>query len=278
MAVRRNTSLIPGSGLDHLLTDLHRRLGVDFRQYRTGTLERRVNTRLKVTGCEDYLQYIDYLHRQPGEYEKLLDVLTVNVTEFFRDPSTYAVIEHSVLPTLIESARVRGSKVMNVWSAGSSSGEEAYSLAILLDEILGPESRLRVRIIGTDIDRPSLERARVGVYPASAVKNVSIQRLSRYFRDEGDQVRVVDDLKRNVTFMQQSLLHPEQLPMMDLILCRNVAIYFTPALQTDLYAELCNHLQPWGFMVLGRVESLWGASKEWFTAVDNRERVYVKRA
>lgn len=165
-----------------LLYKIKNERGFDFLQYRPALLKRRIDARLKARRVDNYIEYIGLLNREPEEYEKLIDVATINVTEFFRDPAAWQVVRDRILPGLIQNKDQKGQRLIRVWSAGTSGGEEAYTLAILLRELLGEcLKEFRVKIYGTDIDRASLERAKLGEYPPESVRNVSPSLLKKIF-------------------------------------------------------------------------------------------------
>jgi len=261
-----------------LLEKIHRNTGADFGLYRTGTLKRRIASRLRTAGCRGYSDYIIYLNKEPEEYAKLIDAITINVTEFFRNPETFHVIEKSVVPEIIRAKKTQGRKVIRAWSAGTSFGEEAYSLAILFLEALGEHAHgFDIIVYGTDIDPGCIVRAKAGLYSQGSMKEVKKDLVNKYFH-KSDGLYAVNDSVRNITnFKLHNLVSDEFLPHMDLILCRNVVIYFTKPLQEMVYSGFARTLNKDGFLVLGKVESLWGYPKEQFKVFDNRERIYRKR-
>jgi len=289
--------------LEFLLDKIQRNKGADFSLYRTGTLKRRLDSRLKAAGCKDYSDYIIYLNKNPEEYDNLISAITINVTEFFRNPETFDVLEKKVIPEIIRSKIERGKKVIRCWSAGTSNGEEAYSLAILFLEALGKNiADFDIVVYGTDIDPACIEKGRAGIYTAGSMKEVNKERLRKYFMvqesikpfpvplrkspevnaegdfldNKGENYEVNDSVKKLTRFTAHNLVSDEFLKTLDLILCRNVVIYFTKPLQEMVYSNFARSLNKDGFLVLGKVESLWGFAQKDFTALDNRERVYRK--
>jgi len=309
-----------------LLEKIRRNKGVDFSLYREGTLRRRIDSRLRTTGCADYLEYVSYLNRNPEEYDRLIEAVTINVTEFFRNPETFHAIQQKVLPEIIKDkqvipqssvaqtfsvipdlignleksmldSRLRGNdsieicnntqmaggphkqehsrKTIRVWCAGTSYGEETYSIAILLLQVLQERiTDFDVKISGTDIDPDCIAKAKNGLYEPSHLKEVNKNILNKYFDREGENYRVKDELKQLTEFKLHNLTSDKQLKNIDLILCRNVVIYFTKPLQAYVYNLFANCLKPGGFLVLGKVESLGGYAQGFFEAMDNKERIY----
>lgn len=251
--------------------------GLDFSLYRRGTLKRRIESRLRATGCSDYLSYIAVLNRQPQEYDRLVDAVAINVTEFFRDPETFEALKGFVIPEIVRLKAAQGRRIIRAWSAGAAQGEEAYSLAILFLEVLGEEfERFQVKVYGTDIDPTSLTQAKAGLYPPSALRRVEARILKRYFHPVGDRVAVAEEVKALTRFHPHNLVSDAYLQHVDLILCRNVVIYFTRPLQEFVYSNFALALNGGGFLVLGRVESLWGNTAGTFEPANLRERIYRK--
>lgn len=232
--------------------------GLNCEQYKENYLKRRIAVRLRATGCERYSQYLNLLKKDPGEYEYLLSELTINVTEFFRDLDVYDRLRQWVVPSLIEAKLAIGSRTMRVWSAGCSSGEEAYSVAILIDEVLGADSKgWNVRVLGTDLDDDCLSRARKGAY-----KDLELPpevETGRHFGVSGHEsyteYTVLDELRGRVRFKKQNLLEHQPRRHFDLVLCRNVLIYFDRQVQGKVIESLARSIIGEGYLVLGKSET-----------------------
>ena len=266
-----------GTDFKFLLDKIQRNKGADFSLYRTGTLKRRIDSRLKAAGCKDYSDYIIYLNKNPEEYDNLISAITINVTEFFRNPETFDVLEKKVIPEIIRSKKELGKKIIRAWSAGASNGEEAYSLAILFLEVLQENiADFDIVVYGTDIDPACIEKGKAGIYTALSMKEINKERLTRYFNKKEENYEVDDSIKKLTKFTAHNLVSDEFLKHLDLILCRNVVIYFTKPLQEMVYSNFARALNKDGFLVLGKVESLWGFAQKYFAAFDNRERIYRK--
>lgn len=245
--------------------------------YKEKCLRRRIAVRMRARGVHTYGEYARVLDSDAGEYERLLDALTINVTRLFRNPETYEAIARKVIPPLWERTEGR----MGIWSAGCSSGEEAYSLAILVHRhaaALGQLSWLsRTTIVGTDIDRASLAAAERAEYPESAFVDTPPELRAEYFAADPPHV-VRADVRRMVRFERRDLLRdppPENMPGgIHLIACRNVIIYFDRNTQEALFQRFHDALLPGGHLILGKVETLLGAARSSFTTVEPRERIF----
>ena len=250
----------------------------DFRcgSYKEKCLRRRIAVRMRARGVHRYSDYASVLDRDAGEWEKLLDALTINVTKLFRNPETYAAIARVVVPALwsLPDGGIR------VWSAGCSSGEEPYSLATLFyrhAEEIGQVSRIsRVRVLGTDIDKGSLTAAERGQFLEEAFADTPAELRSRYF-SAGYPANVSPAVKSIVSFERRDLLlEPPPPGGHHLVVCRNVLIYFDRATQEALFERFHQALLPGGILVLGKVETLLGPIRNRFAPIDARERIYRK--
>ncbi len=261
-----------------LLGKIQRTKSIDFSLYRPGTLKRRIQSRLRATGCSSYSEYLLYLNKNSHEYDLLLDAMTINVTEFFRDSATFACLEKNVIPEIIRMKERSGKKVIRVWSAGSSYGEEAYSLAMLFSEALKEKMpRFYLRIFGTDIDANCIQVAKQGVYSREQVKKIPAFLLEKYFSFTGSGYELESGIKDIVRFSLHNLVSDNPLGPMDLILCRNVLIYFKRPLQESVCRNFYKTLHEDGFLVLGKVESLMGWAFAGLNTINLQERVYQKK-
>lgn len=238
--------------------------------YKEKCLRRRIAVRMRARAVHDYTSYARLLDSDPAEYEKLLDALTINVTKLFRNNEAYQAIAREVLPVLWTMP----ASELKVWSAGSSSGEETYSLAILFHRHIEQHGHRKVRIVGTDIDRASLAAAERGEYAEAAFVETPADLRQRYF--EGDPPRKVGPEPRElVRFERRDLLRePPPAHGMHLVVCRNVLIYFDRDSQERLFRTFHEALTPGGFLVLGKVETLLGPARALFQTVNARERIF----
>jgi len=247
--------------------------GFDILQYKERPLKRRLAVRLRACQLNSYQEYAQRLAQDKAEYPKLLDALTINVTNFYRNPETYKAVSDRVLPLL--ASRPDPGTPLTIWSAGCSSGEEPYSLAILWREFAGESGASRpCRIIATDIDRQSMDKARQGIYDQNSMNEIPSELVSRYFKTMSKSYILSEEIKRMVEYRHYDLLEPSPYSGLDLILCRNVLIYFSRQAQEFIFESFKKSLRPGGFLVLGKVETLFGQVKESFTPFDPKERIY----
>ena len=243
--------------------------------YKDKCLRRRIAVRMRARGVHTYADYARVLDSDQHEYDKLLDALTINVTKLFRNWETYSVMRERVVPALWDLPE----PVLNVWSAGCSSGEEPYSLAALFHhhaERLGAATvaERRVNVLGSDIDARSLDAAARGTFEESDFGDTPSELRRRYFAP-APPYTIVPEVRRMVRFERRDLLAEEAPPgQHHLICCRNVLIYFDRETQERLFQKFRDALAPTGFLVLGKVETLLGAARSRFAAVDGRERIF----
>lgn len=236
--------------------------GLSCESYKDKCLKRRIAVRMRARGVHTYDEYARLLDRDAREYQDLLDAITINVTKFYRNAETWAALR----PHLQQRARRHAT--LRVWSAGCASGEEPYTIAVLLTEI-GVDGS----IDATDIDRLSLERTRQATYPAAAFSEMPPELQRRYFSDG----KPVERIRRLVTVQAHDVTRdaPPR-PPYDLIVCRNVVIYFERTAQERLFQVFVDALAPGGILLLGKVETLFGPARERLTLLDPRERIYAK--
>lgn len=256
-----------------LMHKIERARGLKLTSYKQPCLRRRLAVRMRARGVHTFGDYARVLDQAPEEYDLLLDALTINVTKFFRNPETYAVLEQRVVPDL--AARHGPVKV---WSAGCASGEEPYSLAILFHEAMGArpgDLKTRVQIDATDLDPGALEAARRATYHAPQIEDVRPELVHRHFAPGGPPYRLLDPARRLVRLLRHDLTTqaPPDGPY-DLIVCRNVVIYFDRATQEKLFLKFFDALTPGGWLLLGKVETLFGAARNQFRLEDARERLF----
>jgi two-component system CheB/CheR fusion protein len=239
-----------------LLDRIRDRSGIDFSSYKMATIVRRLRGRMGATGHSSISDYAKLLESDPEEYARLISSLLIKVTEFFRDPKVFDHLRTKTLPLLIEEARREG-RPLRVWSAGCSTGEEAYSLAITLVEALGDQAPLPdVRVFATDIDSAAIAFARRGLYPPAALQNVPADLRARYFAKSDGGFEVVKSLRSLMIFGEHDLGARSPFPRIDLILCRNVLIYFNQAMQRAALETFGFSLRDDGRLVLGPSETV----------------------
>ena len=234
---------------------IHTVCDIDLRHYRPGQMERRLRTFAERSGHADLDAYLAAIRRDQTARAEFLDRMTINVSELFRTPERFVQLEKEYLPQLAATS-TRGLKV---WSAACSYGAEPYSLAILVNELY-PKARHEVR--GADLDANVLARAREGIFNRADMRNVTAERRARWFTDTDDGgARVSEELRRAVKFEQMDLLKDRYPTNQDLILCRNVVIYFTAEAKRLIYDRLRAALRPGGILMVGSTESIADAEE-----------------
>lgn len=264
--------IVEDAGLQTLLTQVERDRGLVLRSYKEKCLRRRLAVRMRARGVHTFVEYAALLGRSPEEYDLLVTALAINVTKFFRNPEAYAVLRERVITPLWE----RGAPV-KVWSAGCASGEEPYSLVLLFHAVAGERAgavRGRVRIDATDLDPGALDDLRRAEYRAPAVEDVPQPLRERYF-SEGPPYRLDPEIAACVRPQLHDLMcDPPPDPPYDLIVCRNVVIYFDRPAQERLFGVFADALVPGGHLLLGKVEALFGPVRHHLALEDARERLY----
>lgn len=251
--------------------------GIDLDLYKDRCVLRRIAVRQRSCGTPTLRAYLKLVAGNPGERRRLVQALTIHVSQFFRNPSTFRAIQDAVLPSILAAKQAGGGRALRLWSVGCAGGEEAYSLAILLLEAGAQAVRDYSTVIyATDIDADSLSRARQARYGLHSLSNVAPRLRRRYFREEGSDHRVAPEVRNLVFFKAHNILDPLPFRRIDLVCCRNVLIYMSEALQERVLLALCEALNPGGFLVLGKVEGLTGAAQDLLQPVDIAERIYRK--
>jgi len=257
-----------------LLRELRDRRGIDFGSYKTPTLLRRLNRRLVATGQPDIAGYLRYLRANPDEERLLIGSFLIKVTRFFRDTHLYDYLQTEILPELIAQSISNG-RELRLWSAGCATGEEAYSLALLVAEALGSTSNPGVRIFATDLDEDAIAFARRGIYSATSISNVPVDLVDKYFTPKDGAYEVRKAIRSLVVFGQHNLGQRPPFPHVDLVLCRNVLIYFTASLQQQALDAFAYSLRDGGFLVLGTSETPRPVNAL-FRLHDRRHRVFQR--
>ncbi len=258
-----------------LLSQVRDRTGIDFLQYKTPTIMRRLARLMVTAGAGSLAEYMRYLQLHPEGYQKLAGTFLIKVTEFFRDSQLFEELQKTILPKLMNEAEERGE--LRIWSAGASTGEEAYSLAILCAELLREDyDRMNVRIFATDLDEDAVNFARRGVYSAEALRRVPARWLERYFIPIGDSYEVSKVVRNMTVFGQHDLAQRAPFPRTDLCMCRNVLIYFTKELQGRALQLFAFSLREGGYLILGKSESTTPL-KDSFKAVDSSLKIYQRQ-
>ncbi|MFL5814505.1 MAG: PAS domain S-box protein [Bdellovibrionia bacterium] len=262
------------SELDKICEILRRKTGHDFSSYKKGTVARRVERRVQANLFSELTSYIEFLEQDPAEPKALLRDLLISVTQFFRDPEAFATIRDHVIPNLFEN--VSSSDSVRVWVPACATGEEAYSIAILLRNYQQAKCpHVSIQIFATDVDRAALEYARQGVYPPSIENQVPVEELARHFEKYEKGYRISESLRGICIFSEHSLLKHPPFSKIDFVSCRNLFIYWEPELQNKIIPVFHYALNPGGFLFLGSAESI-GAASDLFMVVDKKHRIYKR--
>jgi two-component system CheB/CheR fusion protein len=256
---------------------LRAQVGHDFSQYKPSTIYRRIERRMAVHQIETVEAYVKYLQQVPAEVQSLFNDLLIGVTNFFRDPEAFLALETLVIPKLFEGKSAGDS--VRVWCTGCSTGEEAYSIAILLQERLDMlKANIKVQLFATDIDRRAIAVARAGLYPASMATHLTPERLARFFTPEADHsaYRVHKTIRDLLVFSEQDIIKDPPFSKLDLITCRNLLIYLSADLQRKLISLFHYALQPRGMLFLGTTETA-GEFGELFAALERKAKLYQRK-
>jgi two-component system CheB/CheR fusion protein len=269
------------TGIGKILLLLRQGTGHDFAHYKKSTIGRRIERRMVQNGIDDPEVYARYLKEHPAELQTLFREMLINVTSFFRDPLAFAALKTDILPALL--ADKPAGYVLRVWVAGCATGEEAYSIAMIIRELVDDhlldhdhDHELGVQIYATDLDDEAIGSARTGLYPPNIAQDVSPERLRRFFREERTGYRVRKEVRDMVVFAVQSVIKDPPFTRLDLLACRNLMIYLEPELQDRLVPTFHHALNPGGVLFLSPSESI-GAQADLFDPVDRKWKFYRAR-
>ncbi|MBN8559278.1 MAG: protein-glutamate O-methyltransferase CheR [Leptolyngbya sp. UWPOB_LEPTO1] len=262
--------------LEDLLIYLNQVHQIDLTGYKRSTLMRRTQVRMQQIGSGNYQGYFDYLQQQPDEIECLLETIYINYTYFFRDPLLWDYLADQIILQMLASKAPNAP--IRVWSAGCASGEETYSLAMLFIEALGVEAfQQRVQIYGTDVDPDAILQARQGHYAAHKIELVPPTLQEQYFERRNDGYCWRKDLFPSIDFHVHNLIQDPPLPHIDLLVCRNLFIYFTEVAQLQALVSFYLSLEENGLLLLGSVENLvTAAERSLFTPMNRQCKIFTK--
>lgn len=240
-------------------------------------LRRRVWTRMYSLNLEKYVEYHKILEFQSGEKDMLLKELTIHVTNFFRNKEAFdAFVAETVMEVMNRKSQTKNHS-LKIWSAGCSTGEEPFTIAMILLEILQMRIKdFNISILGTDYSPETIEKAKIGIYEEPQLKEAPPEYIGKYFEKIEDKYAIKPEVKNLVKFEVGDILSDNKPTNMDIIFCRNTVIYFTIEQKDKLYQDFYNNLNPSGFLVLGMTESLTGPAKEKFKVFNNSYRIYQK--
>ena len=269
---KAETTKVP-SDIEKIINLIRRKTGHDFSDYKLSTVYRRIERRMTVHQISDLSGYVDYLNVHPEECDLLFKELLIGVTNFFRDPEAFDVLEREAIPELLKS--VSPNSLIRVWVPGCSTGEEAYSIAMVLLECLRDRPN-KVQIFATDIDGEAIEFARKGVYPDNIVADVSEERLQKFFTKEDGFYKIKKLVREMIIFAEQDVIHDPPFTGMDLISCRNLLIYLTQEAQNKIISVFAYSINPGGIVFLGSAETL-GRISDLFTTINNKWKIYNRK-
>nr|RNJ65723.1 MAG: PAS domain-containing protein [Leptolyngbya sp. IPPAS B-1204] len=266
----------PNTEFEALLDYIRRSRGFDFTGYKRSSLTRRVNKRMQTVDIQGYGNYLDYLEVHPEEFNHLFNTLLINVTAFFRDRPAWDHLSSEILPHILHARDPK--EPIRVWTAGCASGEEAYTIAIMLAELLGVEQfRERVKIYATDVDEEALNQARQATYLGPELHGLTAEQIEQFFEQNEDRYTFRKDLRRAVIFGRHDLIQDAPISKIDLLVCRNTLMYFNAETQSRILARFHFALRDGGFIFLGKAEMLLTHSNL-FTPVQLRYRIFTKVA
>lgn len=260
--------------LDKVIVLLRSQTGHDFSQYKKSTISRRIERRMGLHQLPRMGDYLRYLRENPQESELLFNELLIGVTSFFRDAPMWAQLKADVIPALL--ARYPDGAMLRAWTPGCSTGEEAYTLAMVFKEALEalkPAAPFTLQIFASDLDKEAIATGRAGVYPRSTAADVTEQQLRRFFVDDASGYRVCNEIREMVIFAEQNIIADPPFTKLDLLSCRNLLIYLEAELQSKLIQLFHYSLSPGGFLVLGSAESV-GSATGLFSSLSGKARIY----
>jgi two-component system CheB/CheR fusion protein len=275
--LKHPTLMTAGNSRKHIFNMLLKETGHDFSQYKPGTINRRIQRRVAIHQLGAIDEYVKYLQQTPSEVEALFRDLLIGVTGFFRDPDLFKTLEKKIIPNIF--ADRSAGETIRVWTQGCSTGEEAYSIAILLQEYLNTLNKIHtIQIFATDIDNRAIATARTGLYPASIATDVSPGRLANFFTAGPDNTtyRVHKGIRDMVIFSEHDVVKDPPFSKLDLISCRNLLIYMSTELQNKILPLFHYALKPGGFLFLGASESA-GNFTDMFAVLDKKSKLYRRR-
>ncbi|ENH97339.1 methyl-accepting chemotaxis protein methyltransferase [Gracilibacillus halophilus YIM-C55.5] len=242
------------------VTGVYNKIGLDLSQYKEAQMKRRLTSLCSKKGYNNFSEFMDAMNKDQELFQEFLDKVTINVSEFYRNPSRWEVLENQLLPPLAKKKNK-----IRIWSAACSTGEEPYTLAIIANQFWNLDN---IEIHATDIDQNVLARAKQGVYNERALQEVPADIKDAYFKKEGSTYKVIDQLKQSITFKQHNLLADSYPKSFDLIVCRNVLIYFTDEAKNQIYYDFSEALNPDGIFFVGSTEQIFNPEKYGFHVLD----------
>lgn len=270
--------------IDQIINEIKTNNGLDLSDYKYESLERRIKARISKLHFKSPDAYLDFLKSHPEEFDGLINTISIDVSSFFRNPIVFEIINQDVIPEIIKRKEINKNREIRIWSAGCGRGEEAYSIAILINMNIKNEShKWLVNIFGTDINKNALLAAKHGIYPEESFETMKLGILDKFFTPNKLGYEINSSIKDMVHFSSYDLTSKNTISppdsvfgTFDIILCRNVLIYFSQKLQEKVLNQLCNSLAKNGYLILGESESIINGLKNNFSILDNKNRIYKK--
>ncbi|WJY28593.1 CheR family methyltransferase [Sporosarcina trichiuri] len=241
------------SDYTQFIANVKKKTGIDLSLYKEAQMKRRLTSLYEKRKCRDFMEYFELIRSDQAMMDEFLDRMTINVSEFYRNGSRWEVLDRKIIPQLLEN-----SKKLKCWSAACSTGEEPYSMAMVLSNHMPLRE---VSITATDLDQGVIEKAKVGLYPERSLKEVPADVKKKYFTQEGQFFQVTDEVKRTVSFKKHNLLEDSYGSDYDLIVCRNVMIYFTEEAKDQIYSSFAKALKPGGILFVGSTEQIFSPDR-----------------
>lgn len=241
---------------------IKQKTGINLTYYKEKQMKRRIDSLVKRNNCTSYEEYLKLLEKSKEHFEEFINYLTINVSEFFRNKAQWVILEKKIIPLLLDYRK----KDLKIWSAACSTGEEPYSVVMLLTKFLDLSF---IRILATDLDKNALIKAQIGEYSAKALENLPVEFKKYFILTDNNTYKIDERIKQCVTFKQHDLLQDDFPANCDLILCRNVMIYFTEDAKNLLYRKLYDALSPEGVLFVGSTEQIIMSNKYGFYPIEN---------
>lgn len=254
------------SDYTQFIANVKKKTGIDLSLYKEAQMKRRLTSLYEKRKCRDFTEYFDLIRSDRSMMDEFLDRMTINVSEFYRNGQRWEVLDTKIIPQLMKQ-----SKTLKCWSAACSTGEEPYSMAMVLSNHMPLRE---VSILATDLDQGVLEKAKVGLYPDRSLKEVPADVKKKYFTQEGQFYQVTDEVKRTVAFKKHNLLEDSYGSGFDLIVCRNVMIYFTEEAKDQIYTNFAKALKPGGILFVGSTEQIFSPDRY---GLESEETFFYKK-
>lgn len=227
---------------------IYRKTGINLSCYKERQMKRRIDSLIKRNNFDNYDDYFQAINRDKALFDEFINYLTINVSEFYRNANQWDILKNDIFPELLKH-----SKHLKIWSAACSTGEEPYSLVLVLSQLIPLHS---IKILATDIDKEAINKAQIGIYSAKSIENIPKDLANKYFAKIGDSYKISDDIKKCVEFKQHNLLSDKYPDKCDLIVCRNVMIYFTEEAKEEMYRKFHDALNDHGVLFVGSTEQI----------------------